>query len=135
MTERELRNLIETYHVNTEMVSNLNAKIEALDIKITACYGFNCSGSGFDSSKVEQYIEKKEQLRQRLDDLQRKIVVVDIVVQILTKEERQVIEAMKIYQSKLNRMAKFLHKSRKYVFDTREKSLKKMCDYLEGVFK
>lgn len=134
MIERELRSYIEEFNSNMESLEAINEKIKALNVKITALYGFNAGGGGGFNSKVESYITKRDELKKKQDILQKKIVIVEIAVQVLNKKEREVIEYMKIYKNRLNIIAKCIHQKKKYVFDVRKKSLKKMCDYLEGVF-
>ena len=76
---------------------------------------------------------QKEQALAKIKKLETKIAIVNIAVVVLTTEERAVIEKMKIWQNKTKIIAATLNKDKKYVIATRERSLKKMCEYLNSM--
>lgn len=136
MIEKELREYIEEYNSNVEALERINEDIKALNVKITALYGLNAGGGGSSfNSKVETFIMRRDELKRKQDLLQKKIVIVNIAIQVLNKHEREIIELVKIYKEKINLIAKCTGQKKKHVFDLREKSLKKMCEYLNNIVK
>ena len=131
MNETQMRFLVENYYTN---LTTLTEKLNKADyeIKITATYGFNTGGGkGLVNSKVETQAIKHSMNKDSIEELEYKILIVDKAMKILDNREREVIERVKIHRNKLNRIAKDIHKSRKYVFDTRNRALKKMCEFVK----
>lgn len=133
MTEKELRNYIENYESNLNETNDLYKKCKEINYKLTSNYGQTFQGGDFRNSKIETYIMQKEQALAKIKKLETKIAIVNIAVVVLTTEERAVIEKMKIWQNKTKIIAATLNKDKKYVIATRERSLKKMCEYLNSM--
>lgn len=133
MTEKELRNYIENYESNLNETNDLYKKYKEINYKLTSNYGQTFQAGDFRNSKIETYIMQKEQALAKIKKLETKIAIVNIAVVVLTTEERAVIEKMKIWQNKTKIIAATLNKDKKYVIATRERSLKKMCEYLNSM--
>ena len=131
MNEKYMRYLVENYYDHlTELTEKLNRL--TYETKITATYGLNAGGGGgFSSSKVESQALNQYCLKNGIYALEEMINTVDKAIKALDNKERQVIEKMKIHKNKLKTIAIELRKKKKYVYDTRKRALKKMCDYIE----
>lgn len=132
MNEKQMRSLVENYYTN---LMSLTAKQNELDydIKITATYGLNAGGGGgFTNSKTENQALNHASTTESIEKLEYKIRVVDEGIKILDQKERQVIEKVKIYKDKLKAIAIELGVKKKYVHDTRNRAIKKMCEYIGG---
>lgn len=130
----EMRSLIENYNSNQEKFDRLQAKLLRLleyNIKVTASYGHNTGGAkGSVSSKTERHALKIYDTEQQLMEIGNSLSMVDNAQKILTDRENEVIDLVKIYKNKLTKIAKILNKDKKYIFDTRNRAIKKMSDYL-----
>jgi hypothetical protein len=131
--EKRMRYLVENYYDHlTELTEKLNHL--TYETKITATYGLNAGGGGgFSCSKVENKALDHYCLMNGIYILEWYINTVDKAIKVLDNKERQVIEKMKIHKNKLKTIAIELKKKKKYVYDTRKRALKKMCDYIEEV--
>ena len=133
--EEEMRSLIENYCKNQEKLEKLQAKlIELLEYntKVTASYGHNAGGGkGSVSSKVERHALKIYDTQQQLMEIGNSLTMVDNAQKILTNRENEVIDLVKIYKNKLTKIAKIIGRDKKYVFDTRNRSIRKMVAYIE----
>ncbi len=134
MEEKEMRLLIENYNSNKEQVEILTKKFNKIkyNTKVSAAYGLNTGGSkgGF-NSKVENKVIEHITLERLLKRYKRNVDIVDKTEKILTKTEREVIEYLKLgITSKLSVIARLMRKQKKYVFDTRNRAIRKMCEYI-----
>lgn len=130
MKEKQMRFLVENYYTNLMLLTEKQQKTD-YDIKITATYGHNTGGSkGQVNSKVENEAIKHVERKEDVTELEYKILIVDEAMKILDKKEREVIEKVKTYKNKLGIIAKELKQKRKYVFDTRNRAIRKMCEYV-----
>ena len=131
-----MRLLIENYKSNVEDLEKKKEKLQEIkyNTKITAAYGLNTGGaSGGFSSKVENKVLETIKLESEIDDLTNKIYIVNYAVKVLTKNEREIIEYIKLgFENKVSVIAKLLGSKvkRKYVFDTRNRAIKKMSEYI-----
>lgn len=136
--EEEMRSLIENYNSNQERFDRLQAKLIRLldyNTKITASYGHNeYGGKGSVSSKVESHVIKICSLEKRIMEVGNKIYIVNQAEKVLNDREKEVIELVKIYRNKLTKIARILNKDKAYVFNMRNRSIKKMCSYMEGEY-
>ena len=131
----EMKDLIESYQDNIDKSDKLHKKlIKLLDYntKITAAYGENTGGSkGTVSSKVERHVLKIKETEEKIMEVEDKIYRVNMAERVLNQREKEVIDLIKSgYGNKLTQIAKLIHKDKKYVFDTRNKAIKKMCKYI-----
>ena len=132
MNEKQMRSFVENYYDNLKDLTEKQNQLD-YDIKITATYGLNSGGGGgFSHSKVENQALKHASTSQSIEELEYKIRIVDESIKILDQREREVIERVKIYKNKLKPIAVELNKKKKYISDTRNRAIKKMCDYVEG---
>lgn len=132
MNEKQMRSLVENYYTN---LTSLTVKQNELDydIKITATYGLNTGGGGgFTNSKTETQALKHASNTGSIEELEYKIRIVDESMKVLDQRERQVIEKVKIHKNRLKTIAIELGVKKKYVHDTRNRALKKMCEYAGG---
>ena len=135
--EDELRELIENYQANSKKMDKLQTKLKDLldyNTKVTATYGPNTGGGkGSISSKVENYVIKICETEQQIKKLGNKLAIVDNAQKILTNKENEVIDLIKDgYRNKLTKIAKLIGKDKKYVFDIRNRAIKKMSEYIKG---
>ena len=133
--EDELRELIENYQANSKKMDKLQTKLKDLldyNTKVTAAYGHNTGGGkGSVSSKVENHVIKICETEQQIMEVGNKLAIVDNAQKILTNKENEVIDLIKDgYRNKLTKIAKLLGQSKKYVFDTRNRAIKKMSEYI-----
>lgn len=133
--EDEIRELIENYQDNIDKLHRLQIKLVKLldyNTKITAAYGHNTGGGkGSVSSKVERLALKIHETQQQLIEVANKLTIVDNAQKVLTNKENEVIELIKQgYRNRLSKIAKILGKDRKYIFDTRNRAIKKMSEYI-----
>ena len=56
--------------------------------------------------------------------------MVDNAQKILTDRENEVIDLVKIYKNKLTKIAKAIGRDKAYVFNVRNRAIKKMSDYI-----
>lgn len=133
----ELRELVEDYNSNQNKLNKLNKKLEMLkeyNTKITASYGHNNGGGkGSVSSKVERHALKIYETEQMRAEFQNYVDLVDVSTKVLNKKELQVIELVKVHKNKLSKIAKELNTNKKYIFDTRNRALKKMREYINNI--
>ena len=132
MNEKQMRSLVENYYTN---LTSLTAKQNELDydIKITATYGLNTGGGGgFSHSKTENQALRHASNTESIEELEYKVRIVDEAMKILDQRERQVIEKVKIHRNKLKTIAIELNLKKKYVHDTRNRAIKKMCEFIGG---
>ena len=132
----EMKSLIENYNSNVEKADRLRKKLLELleyNTKITASYGINSGGSGaFSNSKIETYALKIIETEQELMEVEDKICLVNVGCKTLNKSELEVINLIRNgYSNKLTRIAKRLDKSKKYVYDTRNRAIRKMSEYVK----
>ena len=133
MNEKQMRILVENYYDN---LADLTRKQNELDyeIKITATYGLNSGGGGgFSNSKVENQAIKHYNKQKEIEELEHKIRIVDSSIKILDLKERQVIEKVKIHKNKLKTIARELKQKKKYIYDTRNRAIKKMYEFNKEV--
>lgn len=133
--EDEIRELIENYKGNNEKFEKLQTKLVNLleyNTKLTAAYGHNTGGGkGSVSSKVERHALKIHETQQQLIEVADKLTIIDNAQKVLTNKENEVIELIKQgYRNRLSKIAKILGKDRKYIFDTRNKAIRKMSEYI-----
>lgn len=134
---KEMRKLVENYHRNEELSDELHRKlIKLLDYntKVTAAYGHNTGGGkGTVSSKVERLVLKIKETEEKILAVEDKIYIVNQAEKVLNNAEREVIEKIKSGQyEKLTHIAKALGKEKKYIYDTRDRALKKMTEYMSN---
>lgn len=132
MDTSKMRDLVENYYTNLKLLTELQGKELDYTAKITAAYGLNTGGGGgFVNSKTENkaidILHYKNKMEKRVNEIK----IVDISIQALDEKERLVIEKIKVHRNRLGRIAKELHKTTKYVYCTRKRALKKMCEYME----
>lgn len=137
MEIKEMRKLVENYQRNTEQIEKLYKKLIELmgyNTKVTAAYGFNTQGGkGTVSSKVERHALKIKEIEEKIIAIDNKIYIVNHSERVLNNAEREVIDMIKSGQfEKLTHIAKALGKEKKYVYDTRDRALKKMSEYIGG---
>lgn len=136
MNEREMRLLIENYSSNEKKIEELKDRLKKLNhnTKITAAYGLNTGGaSGGFNSKVENNALEIVKLENEIRDLKNKIRIVNYAESILTKKEKEIIEYIKLgFENKVSIIARLLGQNtkKKYVFDTRNRAIKKMCEFI-----
>lgn len=129
MDKSKMRYLVENYYTNLTTLTEIQNKIN-YSIKMTANYSFETfSSSGF-SSKVEDLALKNYNYREKIAELEQKILIVDRAIKVLDNKEREIIEKIKIHRNKLSRIGKEIHKNTGYVHRTRERALKKMCEFI-----
>lgn len=132
MNEKQMRCLVENYYTNLTNLTERQNKLD-YDIKITATYGLNSgSGGSFSHSKVENQALKHASNRESIEELEYKIRIVDESIKILDQKEREVIERVKIHKNKLKIIAMELNKKKKYISDTRNRAIRKMCEFVGG---
>lgn len=136
MDEKEMRLLIENYSINIEDLEKKKEKLQEIkyNTKITAAYGLNTGGSsgGF-SSKVENKALEIIKLENEISELTDKTYIVNHAEKVLTKKEKEIIEYIKLgLENKVSVIAKLLGHKKKYVFDTRNRSIRKMCEFIKG---
>lgn len=132
MNISKMRCLVENYYTNLVMLTELQNKIN-YETTITANYGLDSGGcGGFSNSKTENQAIKVYGQNGTIGKLENDIKIVDESMKILDQNEREVIELVKVHRNKLGRIARKIHKSTKYVFDTRKRALKKMCEFVGG---
>lgn len=134
---KEMKELIEDYQDNLKKFRKLNSKFfDLLDYntKVTASYSHTPSGSkGSVNSKVERHALKIYETEQELKEVWNKLSTVDVAEKILTNKEKEVIDLIKQgYKNKLTKIAKILGKDKKYIFDTRNRAIKKMTEYINN---
>ena len=133
MNEKQMRSLVENYYSNLTSLTEKQNQL-GYDIKITAMYGLNSGGGGgFTNSKTENQAIKHASNSESIAELEYKILIVDESMKILDQKEREVIEKVKIHKDKLKIIAVELNKNKKYISDTRNRALKKMCEYAGGI--
>ena len=131
MNESQMRSLVENYYTNLTLLTEKQNQLD-YDIKVTATYGLNAGGGGgFSNSKVENTAIKHASNRNSIEELEYKIRIVDESMKILNNKEREVITKIKVFRNKLSKIAKELNQKTKYVYDTRKRAIKKMCEYVK----
>ena len=136
--EEEIKELIENYQSNKKKFRKLQEKLIDLhkyNTKVTAAYGHNTGGGkGSVSSKVERHALKICDTQQQLMDLANNLRIVDQAQKVLNDKENEVIEMIKLgHRNKLSKIGRILGKDRKYIFDTRNKAIKKMSEYIISI--
>lgn len=137
MEIKEMRKLVENFKRNEELLEKLYKKLIELmgyNTKVTAAYGFNTQGGkGTVSSKVERHALKIKETEEKILAVEEKLYIVNHSEKILNKAEREVIDMIKSGKfEKLTHIAKVLGKEKKYVYDTRDRALKKMAEYMSN---
>ena len=134
MDEKEMRLLIENYNSNKKQVEILTEKLKEIkyNTKISAAYGLNTGGSkGVYNSKVESKALEQITLESLLKRYKRDVCIIDTATKILTNAEKEVIAYLKLgITNKLSVIARLMKRKKKYVFDTRNRAIKKMCEYI-----
>lgn len=132
MDEKEMRLLIEEYSNNVAEFEKIEDKLhnDRYNTKITAAYGHNSGGGNSFSSKVERKALNNIRLENKYRELKNKIKIVEKTQIILARDERKVIEFMKIGFCKLSTIAQLMSKKEKYIFDTRNRAIRKMCEFI-----
>lgn len=139
MKEKQIRGLIENYQKHKEQLDKLNDKLNNLlgyDTNVTASYGFNThGGKGTVSSKVERHIIKILETEDKIIEFEEKLYIVDYAEKVLNSKEKEVIELIKSGKyDKLTQIAKVLGQNKKYIYDTRDRAVKKMADYMSNTY-
>lgn len=135
MDEKEMRLLIEKFNENLEELERIQEKIKgkSYNTKITAAYGLNTGGaSGGFNSKVENKVVEQDRLYEQFREYKRKVNIVLSAQKVLTSSEREVIEFMKLGFEKISVISRLMRKKYKFVYITRKRALKKMCEYIGG---
>ena len=130
-----MRYLIENYSSNLARFEEIQEKIKnrSYDTKITAAYGLNTGGtSNCFSSKVENKVTERIGLDEQLMEYKQKINIVIKAQRVLTASEREVIEFMKLGFEKISVISRLMRKKYKFVYITRKRAIKKMCEYVGG---
>lgn len=129
-----MRLLIENYNSNKKQVEILTEKFNKIkyNTKISAAYGLNTGGSkGSFSSKVENKVIEHITLESLLKQYKRNVNIVDTAEKVLTNAEKEVITYLKLgITNKLSVIARLMKRKKKYVFDARNRAIKKMCEYI-----
>lgn len=133
----EIRKLVENYQRNIELSDKLHKKLFKLldyNTKVTAAYGHNTGGGkGTVSSKVERHVLKIKETEEKIMAVEDKLYIVNHSEKVLNNAEKEVIDLIKSGRfEKLTHLAKALGKEKKYVYDTRDRALKKMREYIGG---
>ena len=135
MKEKEMRSLIENYQRNIEQSDKLHNKLIDLqdyNTKLVATYGHNTgTGKGTVSSKVERHVLKIRETEEKILEVEDKIYTVNMAERVLNNKELEVIKLIKLYGNELTQIAKMIDKDKKYVFDTRNRAIKKMSEYIK----
>ena len=133
MDSSKMRYLVENYYTNLTQLTELQNKEMDYASKITATYGLNAGGgSGFANSKTEDKAIDMFYLKKAMERRENEIRIVDEAIKALDEKERLVIERIKVHRNRLGRIAKEIHKTTKYVYCTRKRALKKMCEFIGG---
>ena len=137
MEIKEMRKLVENFKRNEDLSDTLHKKlIKLLDYntKVTAAYGFNTQGGkGTVSSKVERHVLKIKETEEKILAIEDKLYIVNHSEKVLNNAEKEVIDLIKSGKfEKLTHIAKALGKEKKYVYDTRDRALKKMTEYMSN---
>lgn len=132
---KEMKKLVENYKRNEDLSDTLHKRlIKLLDYntKVTAAYGHNTGGGkGTVSSKVERHALKIKETEEKILAVEEKLYMVNHSEKVLNKAEREVIDMIKSGKfEKLTHIAKVLGKEKKYVYDTRDRAIKKMHEYM-----
>lgn len=130
----ELLELIEEYYSYKDKIEKLSIKLARLkeyDTKVTANYSSTGGSKGSVSSKVERHVIRILETEEKIKELEEKIHTIDTAQKVLTNKENEVIELVKIHKRKLSRIAKTIQQSKKHVFNTRNRAIKKMNEYIE----
>jgi hypothetical protein len=137
--EEEMINLVEKYKSNEERSDKLHRKlIKLLDYntKVTANYGLNPGGSkGTVSSKVERHVMKIRETEEKILAIEDKLYKVNQAEKVLNNKEKEIIDLIKSgnYEYKeTTKIAKAINQDKKYVYDTRNRAIKKMSEYIKG---
>lgn len=134
MDAKEMRLLVENYNSNLAELEKIQEKIKCkrYNTKIIAAYGHNTGGGGNSfSSKVENKAIEQNRLDEQLKEYKLKVNIVIYAEKVLTNAEKEVIEILKLgFTNKISVIAKLMHKKYKYVLNTRNKAIKKMCDFI-----
>ncbi len=130
----EMRKLVENYQRNIEQSDKLHSKLIDLleyNTKLIATYGHNTGASkGAVSSKVERHVLKIRETEEKILEVEDKIYTVNMAERVLNKKELEVINLIKEYGNELTQIAKMIDKDKKYVFDTRNRAIRKMSEYI-----
>lgn len=137
--EDEIRELIEDYQLNKSSLNNLQHKLLELleyNTKLTASYSLTAVSGGDrtsrTSSKVERHALRIHYTEQQLLKVANSLAIVDNAQKVLNNKENEVINLIKRgYRNKLTRIAEEIGSNKKYVFDTRNRAIKKMCEYIK----
>ena len=135
MDEKEMRLLIENFNRNLDELEKIQEKIKgkSYNTKITAAYGLNTGGgSGGFNSKVENKVIEQDRLNEQYKEYKHKVHVVLSTQKVLTYHEKEVIEFMKLGFDKISIISRLMRKKYKFVYLTRKRALKKMCEYVGG---
>lgn len=135
MDEKEMRLLIENFNRNLEELEKIQEKIKgkSYNTKITAAYGLNTGGaSGGFNSKVENKVIEQDRLHEQYKEYKHRVNIVLNAQKVLTFHEKEVIEFMKLGFDKISIIARLMRKKYKFVYITRKRALRKMCEYVGG---
>lgn len=135
MEVKEMRSLVENYKRNEDQSDKLHKKLTKLldyNTKVTAAYGHNTGGGkGTVSSKVERHALKIKETEEKILDIEDKLYIVNQSEKVLNNAEKEVIDLIKSGAfEKLTHIAKALNKDKKYVYDMRDRAIKKMYEYM-----
>lgn len=135
MEEKEMRLLIENFNRNLEELEKIQEKIKckSYNTKITAAYGLNTGGaSGGFNSKVENKVIEQDRLHEQYKEYKHRVNTVLNAQKVLTYHEKEVIEFMKLGFDKISIIARLMRKKYKFVYITRKRALRKMCEFIGG---
>lgn len=133
MEEKEMRLLIENFNSNLAKLEEIQEKIKgkSYNTKITAAYGLNTGGaSGGFSSKVENKVVEQNRLDEIFKEYNHKVNIVLKAQKVLTSTEKEVIEFMKLGFDRVSIISRLMRKKYKFIYITRKRALKKMCEYV-----
>ena len=133
MDEKEMRLLIENFNRNLDQLKKIQEKIKSksYNTKITAAYGLNTGGgSGGFNSKVENKVIEQNSLDEQFNEYKSKVNTVLSAQRVLTSSENEVIEFMKLGFDKISIISRLMRRKYKFVYLTRKRALRKMCDYV-----
>lgn len=133
MDEKEMRLLIENFNRNLDQLKKIQEKIKSksYNTKITAAYGLNTGGaSGGFNSKVENKVIEQNSLDEQFNEYKSKVNTVLSAQRVLTSSENEMIEFMKLGFDKISIISRLMRRKYKFVYLTRKRALRKMCDYV-----
>lgn len=135
LTEKEMRNYIFRYRFNIKDIDKLN-RINDFYTEITANYDLlGGSSGGGNSSKVENFIIKREKEIKKYKQIKLEIDIVEDTIKQLKGKQKAVME-LYIFNYKLTEIRDRLHiKSKAAVWNIKERAIKNMVKYANNTTK